>query len=31
MGTATNLRVHFRRKVGLAPVAYRRLHRGVGA
>ena len=31
MGTATNLRVHFRRKVGLAPVAYRRLHRGLGA
>jgi AraC family transcriptional activator FtrA len=24
MGTATNLRMHFRRKVGLAPVAYRR-------
>lgn len=26
MGTPTNLRVHFRRKVGLAPGDYRRLH-----
>jgi AraC family transcriptional activator FtrA len=26
MGTATNLRVHFRRQVGLAPAAYRRQH-----
>ena len=28
MGTPTNLRVHFRRKVGLAPSDYRRLHAG---
>jgi len=28
MGTPTNLRVHFRHKVGLAPSDYRRLHAG---
>lgn len=28
MGTPTNLRVHFRRHVGLAPAAYRRQHAG---